>query len=244
MLYFNSQVVLLILGSFSVCWLPFFVVACAQAFTCHNESSPTVYKAAFSLAISNSGLNPLIYAWKNSNFRRAFAQLIRCRNPDLVEQQRQQQNQNILQERRLTNESRLNSLQDNSLGNCKQNGIHHNKQGNLIRQNGGLQTRQGSLADIDKNTQKDRSNDAERDSAYESVTDSLNNRNSAHRALGERVRLQIMVRENSSNNIDYETNLTEIGGEHVVLEICAVNTAFENDNANNIDSKQKNTGHI
>ncbi|XP_026481256.1 histamine H2 receptor-like [Ctenocephalides felis] len=233
----SVQVVLLILGSFSVCWLPFFVVACAQAFTCHNESSPTVYKAAFSLAISNSGLNPLIYAWKNSNFRRAFAQLIRCRNPDLVEQQRQQQNQqNIIQERRMTNESRLHSLQDNVLGNCKQNEVHNSRQGDATRQNGFLQSRQNSTTDIDINGQREKCNDAERDSAYESVTDSLNNRSSAHRALGERVRLQIMVQNNAGLDTDLETNLTQSSGDCVVLEICSVNTAYENDNSNSAEN--------
>lgn len=47
-----------------------------------NHSSATLYKGAFSLAMANSGMNPLIYAWKNRNFRKAFSNLLRCKNPD------------------------------------------------------------------------------------------------------------------------------------------------------------------
>lgn len=32
--------------------------------------------------MANSGVNPLIYAWKNSAFRRAFGKLLRCQKPD------------------------------------------------------------------------------------------------------------------------------------------------------------------
>ena len=35
--------------------------------------------------MSNSALNPLIYAWKNSGFRRAFGRLLRCKSPDTME---------------------------------------------------------------------------------------------------------------------------------------------------------------
>lgn len=78
------QVVLLILGCFSVCWLPYFIVACIQIFSLFDYNSPHLYKGAFSLAMANSGMNPLIYAWKNKNFRRAFALLLRCKNPDIA----------------------------------------------------------------------------------------------------------------------------------------------------------------
>lgn len=41
-----------------------------------------LYEIAFTLAMANSGMNPLIYAWKNTNFRKAFWCLLRCRNPN------------------------------------------------------------------------------------------------------------------------------------------------------------------
>ncbi|KAJ6638204.1 D(1)-like dopamine receptor [Pseudolycoriella hygida] len=78
----SVQMVLLIMGCFTVCWLPYFVVACAQIFKFLEESSPTIYKAAFSLAMANSGMNPIIYSWKNSNFRGAFSCLLRCKSPN------------------------------------------------------------------------------------------------------------------------------------------------------------------
>ena len=77
--------VLLILGCFTVCWLPYFIVSCAQIFKFIANSSPIIYKAAFSLAMSNSAMNPLIYAWKNTGFRRAFSQLLKCKSPDTME---------------------------------------------------------------------------------------------------------------------------------------------------------------
>lgn len=69
------------MGCFSLCWLPYFIVACAQIFEIHHTTS-LLYKAAFSLAMTNSALNPIIYSWKNSNFRRAFAQLLHCKSPN------------------------------------------------------------------------------------------------------------------------------------------------------------------
>lgn len=89
------QVVILILGCFTICWLPYFVVACSQIFHFAANSSPIYYKAAFSLAMANSGMNPLIYAWKNRTFRRAFIHLLRCRTPDshaLIDDENARQN--------------------------------------------------------------------------------------------------------------------------------------------------------
>lgn len=69
------------MGCFSICWLPYFIVACSQIFQIYSIT-PVVYKAAFSLAMTNSALNPVIYAWKNSNFRKAFIQLLHCKSPN------------------------------------------------------------------------------------------------------------------------------------------------------------------
>ncbi|XP_053606538.1 histamine H2 receptor [Plodia interpunctella] len=81
----SIQVVLLVLGSFSVCWMPFVVVACAQTLPIKPLHSPIAYRLTSSLAMSNSGINPLIYAWKNAGFRAAFAKLLRCKRPDTSE---------------------------------------------------------------------------------------------------------------------------------------------------------------
>lgn len=77
--------VLLILGCFTICWLPYFVVACSQIYRVIERSSAAAYMAAFTLAMSNSAMNPVIYAWKNSNFRQAFINLLKCKSPDTLE---------------------------------------------------------------------------------------------------------------------------------------------------------------
>lgn len=41
-----------------------------------------IYESTFTLAMANSGMNPLIYAWKNTNFRKAFLCVLRCRSPN------------------------------------------------------------------------------------------------------------------------------------------------------------------
>lgn len=78
---FNFQVVLLILGCFSICWLPYFGVITYMRIGETTRSS-LLYEIAFTLAMANSGMNPLIYAWKNTNYRKAFWCLLCCKNPN------------------------------------------------------------------------------------------------------------------------------------------------------------------
>ena len=62
--------------------MPFFIVLILQAFDCLPSSlSSPLYKGALALAMTNSGMNPLIYAWKNSEFLSAFSQLLSCKVP-------------------------------------------------------------------------------------------------------------------------------------------------------------------
>lgn len=75
------QVVLLIMGCFSICWLPYFGVLIYKRIV-NSFQSHMLYEVAFTLAMANSGMNPMIYAWKNTNFRKAFWCLLRCRNPN------------------------------------------------------------------------------------------------------------------------------------------------------------------
>ncbi|XP_062540117.1 histamine H2 receptor-like [Armigeres subalbatus] len=81
----SVQVVLIIMGCFTCCWLPYFVVILTQIFSFFENNSAILYKAAFSLAMANSMMNPMIYAWKNTNFRNAFKKLLTCRNPDQLD---------------------------------------------------------------------------------------------------------------------------------------------------------------
>lgn len=66
-------------GCFSVCWLPYFVVACLCVFNVIDHSmSQIIYKLALSLGMFNSCLNPFIYAWKNSEFKKAMVHALCC----------------------------------------------------------------------------------------------------------------------------------------------------------------------
>lgn len=44
--------------------------------------SSTVYEITLRMAIANSCMNPIIYAWKNSNFRKIFWCLLHCKTPN------------------------------------------------------------------------------------------------------------------------------------------------------------------
>lgn len=75
----------LILGCFSICWLPYFVVV---IFIRILDFTPNpAYELAFTLAMANSGINPLIYAWKNKGIRKAFIRLLQCRTPNYNDSQ-------------------------------------------------------------------------------------------------------------------------------------------------------------
>jgi hypothetical protein len=89
------------LGSFSLCWMPYVVVVCTQTATMNKEHSQILYKSVFSLAMANSGINPVIYAWKNTGFRRAFLRLLRCQSPEYQEFERSFRNTNASAERKV-----------------------------------------------------------------------------------------------------------------------------------------------
>lgn len=72
---------LMILGCFTVCWCPFFITILVAKLTKSSYVS-TIYEIFFNLAMINSSLNPLIYSWKNTNFRKAFLCLLKCQLPD------------------------------------------------------------------------------------------------------------------------------------------------------------------
>ncbi|KAL0113115.1 hypothetical protein PUN28_012374 [Cardiocondyla obscurior] len=78
----SVQVVLLILGCFSICWFPYFVVVCMRTFGWRTKSMGIWYKSTFALAVANSGMNPFIYAWKNTNIRKAFQKILHLKSPN------------------------------------------------------------------------------------------------------------------------------------------------------------------
>ncbi|KAJ8877162.1 hypothetical protein PR048_021615 [Dryococelus australis] len=74
----SIQVVLMVMVSFSICWLPFFIAICARVLGVKTQATTFIYKVAFSLGIANSFMNPIIYAWKNPGFKQVFTHLLCC----------------------------------------------------------------------------------------------------------------------------------------------------------------------
>lgn len=71
----------IIMGSFVVCWLPFFLMYVILPF-CPScpEPNEKVINFIVWLGYINSSLNPVIYTIFNMDFRRAFAKILRCPN--------------------------------------------------------------------------------------------------------------------------------------------------------------------
>ncbi|XP_028608257.1 D(3) dopamine receptor isoform X1 [Grammomys surdaster] len=73
-----TQMVVIVLGAFIVCWLPFFLthVLNTHCQACHV--SPELYRATTWLGYVNSALNPVIYTTFNVEFRKAFLKILSC----------------------------------------------------------------------------------------------------------------------------------------------------------------------
>uniref|UniRef100_A0A8C6X9G5 G-protein coupled receptors family 1 profile domain-containing protein n=1 Tax=Naja naja TaxID=35670 RepID=A0A8C6X9G5_NAJNA len=71
----------IIMGTFILCWLPFFIVALVLPFCEVGCSMPAWLGAVINwLGYSNSLLNPVIYAYFNKDFQSAFQKIVRCNN--------------------------------------------------------------------------------------------------------------------------------------------------------------------
>uniref|UniRef100_A0A4W3KH12 5-hydroxytryptamine (serotonin) receptor 1A b n=1 Tax=Callorhinchus milii TaxID=7868 RepID=A0A4W3KH12_CALMI len=69
----------IIMGTFILCWLPFFIVALVLPF-CEECDLPIWVQAVINwLGYSNSLLNPIIYAYFNKDFQSAFKKIIKCK---------------------------------------------------------------------------------------------------------------------------------------------------------------------
>ena len=74
-----ARTLAVIMGTFVVCWLPFFVwylttSLCGELCPFPDIVVPTV----FWIGYTNSALNPLIYAYFNRDFREAFKNTLQC----------------------------------------------------------------------------------------------------------------------------------------------------------------------
>ncbi|KAL4609289.1 5-hydroxytryptamine receptor 7-like [Arapaima gigas] len=71
-----------IVGVFSICWLPFFVLTTARPFICGVECSciPVwLERTLLWLGYANSLMNPFIYAFFNRDLRTTYRDLLHCR---------------------------------------------------------------------------------------------------------------------------------------------------------------------
>nr|ABY71758.1 tyramine/octopamine receptor [Macrobrachium rosenbergii] len=74
----------IIMGSFVVCWLPFFLMYVILPFCSTCQPNEKLVNFIVWLGYINSSLNPVIYTIFNLDFRRAFAKILRCPNAATV----------------------------------------------------------------------------------------------------------------------------------------------------------------
>lgn len=68
-----------IMTAFTVCWLPFFILALLRPFSSHVYNIPGwIVSFALWLGYANSMLNPIIYVTFHQDFRKAFSYLLCC----------------------------------------------------------------------------------------------------------------------------------------------------------------------
>ncbi|XP_037329036.2 alpha-1D adrenergic receptor [Pungitius pungitius] len=73
-----AKTLAIVVGMFTVCWLPFFFVLPMGALFPALKPSETLFKVVFWLGYFNSCINPMIYPCSSKEFQRAFTRLLRC----------------------------------------------------------------------------------------------------------------------------------------------------------------------
>ncbi|KAJ0003073.1 hypothetical protein NQD34_008222 [Periophthalmus magnuspinnatus] len=67
-----------VVGMFTLCWLPFFVALPIGSFNADLRPPDVLFKVIFWLGYFNSCLNPIIYPCYNREFKLAFIRILRC----------------------------------------------------------------------------------------------------------------------------------------------------------------------
>jgi hypothetical protein len=73
-----AKIMAFVLLLFVLCWVPFFVVA-SLSYQPFAGKFTTVKDGTLMLAMANSMLNPIIYGWLRTDYRKAFCALVWCR---------------------------------------------------------------------------------------------------------------------------------------------------------------------
>ncbi|KAK5866132.1 hypothetical protein PBY51_020346 [Eleginops maclovinus] len=73
-----AKTLAIVVGMFTLCWMPFFFFLPMGAFFPALKPSETVFKVVFWLGYFNSCINPMIYPCSSKEFQRAFTRILRC----------------------------------------------------------------------------------------------------------------------------------------------------------------------
>lgn len=68
-----------VLGAFIICWFPYFTFFTCMGMKEKTNPPNTLHSVVLWLGYFNSALNPILYPAFNRDFRRAYAELLRCR---------------------------------------------------------------------------------------------------------------------------------------------------------------------
>ena len=71
----RAKTLVIVLGSIVVCWLPFFFIVTSAYFLIKWYTS-YLYFGSVVFAVSNASLNPLVYSWRNQEFRTAYKKIL------------------------------------------------------------------------------------------------------------------------------------------------------------------------
>lgn len=70
-----------VLGAFIMCWFPYFTFFICMGMKEKATPPNTLHSVVLWLGYFNSTLNPILYPAFNRDFRKAYAELLRCRGP-------------------------------------------------------------------------------------------------------------------------------------------------------------------
>ena len=72
----TTKTLSIVMGAFLLSWLPFQLVEVLMSIGLEGQALDVIYQISIPILMANSCMNPAIYAWRNSDFRAAFRQLL------------------------------------------------------------------------------------------------------------------------------------------------------------------------